>query len=108
MLFVSEIFEVRPLQWGLRGDPFLWNELRRSFADKELPCPKDQFAADFHALFQTLTGDTLGSKEHTFVQRYGDAGTGMSRGAVSRKFWSEKGLPLLLSRLDLLNEEYSA
>ena len=26
---VSEIFEDEPIQWGLRGDPYLWQEMRK-------------------------------------------------------------------------------
>ena len=25
--YVSEIFVSKPLQWGLRGDPYLWDDL---------------------------------------------------------------------------------
>ena len=25
---VSELFNEEPRQWGLRGDPFLWDEMR--------------------------------------------------------------------------------
>ena len=97
MKFVSEIFNNRPIQWGLRGDPFLWDEMQQYFSKKELPCTKEQFDAEFRCQFKLMTGDELGFAKVTYVKRY--AKTGMSKGVVSHTFWREKGLPLLLSRL---------
>ena len=31
-VFVSSIFEETPKQWGLRGDPYLWEEMRNEFS----------------------------------------------------------------------------
>jgi len=97
MKFVSEIFNNRPIQWGLRGDPFLWDEMHQYFSEKELPYTQEQFDAEFRCQFKLMTGDELGSAKRTFVRRY--AMTGMSKGTVSHTFWLEKGLPLLLSRI---------
>ena len=33
---LSVIFEEEPDQWGLRGDPFLWAELKEESKGKEL------------------------------------------------------------------------
>ena len=34
---ISEIFEDEPTQWGLRGDPFLWRELKEFFKEIDMP-----------------------------------------------------------------------
>jgi hypothetical protein len=34
---VSEIFEEEPRHWGLRGDPFLWRELKEIFKEIDMP-----------------------------------------------------------------------
>ena len=100
---VSIIFNERPIQWGLRGDPFLWDELKEHFCKKELPYSQDEFTNDFYRLFKEICGDELGTKEHTFVKRY--AKIGMSAGQLSHAFWKENGLPLLLSRLYIVNTQ---
>ena len=32
-VFVSAIFEEKPKQWGFRGDPYLWEELKKEFSE---------------------------------------------------------------------------
>jgi hypothetical protein len=34
---ISEIFEEEPIQWGLRGDPWLWRELKSKFESVPMP-----------------------------------------------------------------------
>lgn len=99
---VSSIFDIRPMQWGLRGDPFLWDEMQKHFNDKKLPYPQEQFRKDFYSLFESISGDALGSKKTTFAKRY--AKTGMSAGQLHHGFWIETALPLLLRRLELVNK----
>lgn len=41
--FVSEIF-AEPETWGLRGDPFLWEYLKKYYADIEIPYSIEQFS----------------------------------------------------------------
>ena len=43
MRFVGELFENEPKQWGLRGDQYLWRELRIKLATVELPLPAQSF-----------------------------------------------------------------
>ena len=33
----SDLFEPEPEKWGLRGDTYLWRELKEHFGDNELP-----------------------------------------------------------------------
>ena len=100
---VSIIFDEPPIQWGLRGDPYLWDELKEHYRGNELPYSQDEFTHDFHKLFKEICGDELGETKRTFVKRF--AKTGMSAGQLSHIFWKEKGLPLLVSRLEVANKE---
>lgn len=100
---VSVIFETRPIQWGWRGDPFLWDEMKTYFETKKLPYTKGQFMDDFYFFFKLVTGDELGSSNKSYVERF--AKVGMSKGLISHEFWIEKGLPLLCSRLDAANKD---
>lgn len=100
---VSAIFEQKPVQWGLRGDPYLWEDLQSAFASIPLPCPVSQFVEQFNILFIELTNQTLNSEnEHVYIEKY--AHGGMSSGHISLTFWKERALPLLIGRLQKENE----
>ncbi|REK76711.1 hypothetical protein [Paenibacillus paeoniae] len=95
---VSDLFEEYSLHWGTRGDPYLWEDLKQYFSNKELPCPAEQFELEFFLAFEQLTGVSLDSTQEPFlVQKY--AHGGMSSGYISPKFWMETALPLLVERL---------
>ena len=34
---LSFIFEKKPMQWGLRGDSYLWDEMQESYISRDLP-----------------------------------------------------------------------
>lgn len=89
---VSSIFR-EPWQFGLRGDPFLWNELREHFVAAGIPETQEEFVAQVTATIKELTGSGLRSDTPVFVERY-DAG-GMSSGYISPQWWRTKGIPLL-------------
>jgi len=40
---VSIIFKSKPKRWGLRGDPYLWDELEKNFSTILFPCSKECF-----------------------------------------------------------------
>ena len=39
---LSIIFEDEPKQWGLRGDQYLWAELREECIGKEIPIEEEK------------------------------------------------------------------
>jgi len=36
MNLVADLFDPEPEQWGLRGDPYLWREMKETFAETQL------------------------------------------------------------------------
>lgn len=98
---VSIIFEEPPEKWGLRGDPYLWDDLKKYFKNKVFPYPKATLINDIHRIFEDITGEELGTREISHVPEYEHGG--MSSGDLSHAFWHEKALPLILSRLDYYN-----
>jgi hypothetical protein len=100
---VSKIFEQKPERWGLRGDPFLWDELQQVFTTIPLPCSKTCFIHHFEKFFQELTNHSFKSESDNWVEKY-DHG-GMSSGGISVQFWRENALPVLISRLEKLSKE---
>jgi hypothetical protein len=100
---VSKIFEENPERWGLRGDPYLWDELQQVFTTIPLPCSKTCFIHHFEKFFLELTNHSFKSESDFWVEKY-DLG-GMSSGGISVEFWQKKALPLLFTRLEKLNKE---
>ncbi|QDU46854.1 hypothetical protein Mal52_53770 [Symmachiella dynata] len=89
---IQSVF-TEPRQWGLRGDPFLWKELRDHFSAAELPETAEKFIAQVELKIKDLTGSMLRGDQPIFVERY-DAG-GMSSGQICSEWWRETGIPLL-------------
>lgn len=102
--FVSEIF-AEPETWGLRGDPFLWEYLKKYYADIEIPYSIEQFHSEILLTFQEFTGRPLEKGEQYMASEFAKVHAGMSTGQLDGSFWIDKAIPLLLSRLKKLNDE---
>ncbi|WP_226669683.1 hypothetical protein [Metabacillus litoralis] len=103
---VSIIFERKPNKWGLRGDPYLWNELQTTFARIPLPCSTSQFIQLLKKHFQEVTNHEFSTKIETLsVEKYSHGG--MSSGVISTLFWEKEALPLLINQLQFANEYYN-
>ena len=46
--FLSEMFQVQPPHWGLRGDPFLWEDMKQAFAETPFPYSAHELVVDVH------------------------------------------------------------
>jgi hypothetical protein len=98
----SALFKPEPLQWGLRGDPFLWRAMARALSSRPFPNTGNQLDALIEAEFERLVGSPLpeeksiSDSDSIYVKRY--ARGGMSSGQVSPHFWRVTALPLLRSR----------
>ncbi len=93
---VSEIFEEEPIQWGLRGDPFLWRELKERFKDTDMPETQEQLKDLIEKEYETSTGHPITHEKMFGVERF--RSQGMSSGGISPEFWVSSGIPLLVSR----------
>lgn len=93
---LADLFEHEPAQWGLRGDPYLWRDMRATLEIAPYPHTDVQLVALLEATYQQLTGVSLSRAEPVFVERYSHGG--MSSGYVSPQFWVETAIPLLQAR----------
>jgi hypothetical protein len=93
---ISTLFAPEPIQWGLRGDPYLWREMAEHLQDVRLPDSLAELSSVLEEAFFKLTGYPVSYARHIRVDRH--AHGGMSSGGIATEFWREKGLPLLLSR----------
>lgn len=83
----GKLFEDEPSQWGLRGDPHLWQELRIHLAATPIPADAQQLQPILEQAFQSLSGQPLATEEDYFF--------------VSLRRWRDvqrHGLPRILAR----------
>ena len=99
MNFVSQYFENPPIQWGFRGDPRLWEEMKIKMATEVVPKTADELEELLQNKFYELTGEKIECGKKTFILRYKHIKPiGMSSGIISHDFWLNKGFPLILQR----------
>lgn len=89
--------------WGLRGDPFLWEELRDWLAFRPLPDTFGAFAAQLEEAFLALAGVPISHQGNVFIERL--AHGGMSSGHIALSFWQRSAFPLLFQRFGQLFPE---
>jgi hypothetical protein len=100
---IEKLFQ-EPQQWGLRGDPFLWRELRQHFIETGLPATLSEFMNRLESQFRELVGVSLATdQESVFIQRY--AHGGMSSGQIVPDWWRRTGMPLLKERFSMLHAQ---
>ena len=95
---IADLFIPDPPHWGLRGDPYLWREMRDHFAAIPLPETFPMLVEKIDAAFLQLTGSPISAPESFFVERF--AHGGMSSGHVCPEFWREIAVPLLGERYE--------
>ena len=94
---VAALFQDEPRRWGLRGDPYLWREMRRHLEGVACPTTPDGLTSVIEKAFEELTGFPLSHADPVYVEKYSHGG--MSSGYVQPGFWRETAVPLLQSRL---------
>ena len=94
---VAALFKDEPVRWGLRGDPYLWRDMRRNFEGVESPTTSEGLASLVEEAFEELAGFPISHAEPVYVEKYSHGG--MSSGYVDPKFWRETAVPLLWNRL---------
>ncbi len=88
------IFDNKPEQWGLRGDPYLWSEMREAFAGRSLEISEKDLANEVCKYYEKAVGEPLKYDSQVYVERF--AHGGMSSGYVSGEFWICRGIPKLI------------
>lgn len=101
-IFVSSLLERKPEKWGLRGDPFFWDELKQRTQTIRLPETKADLEKLLLKLFKELIGQEPAYGESIHVDRY--RANGMSSGIVCADYWLEKGFPLIIKRFEEINK----
>jgi hypothetical protein len=93
---IGELLEPEPRQWGLRGDPYLWRDMRDHLSKTPLPETVDALRDELEKAFLLLSGRAISTADDFRVERF--AHGGMSSGFICAAFWRERALPLLTER----------
>jgi hypothetical protein len=93
---VGALFAPEPEVWGLRGDPFLWRQMRSDLLSTPLPATEADLESLIAKAFLDTAGQPISSDEDVYVQRYSRGG--MSSGFVSPEFWRDQAMALLKKR----------
>lgn len=91
---LSNIFIKKPEQWGFRGDPFFWEDLKQYFDTIDMPYDEWELTKDIYRLFYEITRERLTLEATPYVEKY--AHGGMSDGKVRGCFWIKQGIPFLM------------
>ena len=97
--YLSEMFNIQPPNWGLRGDPYLWQDMKKAFADTPFPYSAHELVVDVQRIFREKTGEELSNGARPYVEAYDHGGP--SAGKVSGRFWLGTAIPLLLAMRDV-------
>ena len=90
------IFENPPQQWGLRGDRYLWDEMKEKLKDHEYPATEDELIIILHQTFEQLTDKPIKNRRIFRVERFSHGG--MSSGMIDPEFWERIAIPMLSER----------
>lgn len=95
---IGQLFDRAPSQWGLRGDPYLWRELRAEFASTALPASAPELEIMIRSAAEAVVGRPLAESDEPVYVREFDPGHGLSAGAVAPTWWIANGIPALIDR----------
>ncbi len=77
---ISEIFEEEPIRWGLRGDPYLWRELKSRLREIDMPETPEQLKEVIEKEYEVATGYPISCEKNFVVERFKHGG--MSSGGI--------------------------
>jgi len=98
---LSIIFEEKPKRWGFRGDPYFWDHLKKIAENMDVISP-EELEEWIKEEYFSLSGKALTDEYMDFAVIKQFAHGGMSSGGVDNRWWVNKGIPLLKSRLAAL------
>lgn len=94
------VFERRPAHWGLRGDPYVWQEMAERLQGQPVPATHAQSLALLRRTFADVVGvqvNAIRASGTVYCERF--AHGGMSSGQVHLGSWRDRLLPMLANRV---------
>lgn len=96
----AEVFERQPAHWGLRGDPYVWQEMAERLRAQPVPATRAQALGVLRRTFADVVGvevNEVRAGDSVYCERF--AHGGMSSGQVHMSTWRERLLPMLANRV---------
>lgn len=107
MIDVHKIFIQKPSRYGLRGDPFLWNELCIELSKEKIETLED-FTSKLKNSFKYLVSKGVPSENGKIIKMPEYPKEGLSGGLISNTWWINEGIPALLNLCEhAIIENYS-
>ncbi|WP_030643899.1 hypothetical protein [Streptomyces flaveus] len=97
-VLMSDLFDPEPEQWGLRGDPYVWQALRDHLSGTEIPASVDEVISLLRMAFSEVVGVDIVTERESQVYREQYAHGGMSSGFVALHVWRDRLMPMLVDR----------
>ncbi|WP_353814813.1 hypothetical protein [Agromyces sp. SYSU T00266] len=94
----ASLFARGLVQWGLRGDPHLWEAMRESLTGEPFPAGFWDVRSTVQREFARLTGQPLTDTDAPLRVAAFVTGSGMSDGHVLPSFWVRTAIPILIDR----------
>lgn len=101
---ITDLFDPVPDGWGLRGDLYLWLEMRSALNHVTIPDRAESLGPIISSIFFVLTGAELSPEIQVRVTRFERGG--MSSGMVDGDFWHNTFLPMMQQRALWLREAW--
>lgn len=101
---MSDLFDPALNQWGFRGDPFLWVEMRQALCHVPIPGDDETTERILLGCFTSLTGAELRRDINLSVERFSRGG--MSSGMLCGETWANELLPKLRQRAQWLRDAW--
>jgi hypothetical protein len=93
---IGDLLVLEKEGWGLRGDPWLWMELRKSTSRIPLPDTQKELTALLRNLVLARTNSKMLDGDSVYIARFSRGG--MSGGHISLRFWEQDGIPTIVER----------
>jgi hypothetical protein len=93
---LSTVFSDPPGQWGLNGEPELWEEFKAHFLQENEPGTEEKFLEELYDTFEELTGRPVQTDSFIYVKRFNRGGFGS--GLIDPWNWRAVVIPTLARR----------
>ncbi|WP_400996790.1 hypothetical protein [Agromyces sp. GXQ0307] len=94
----ASLFDRGLVQWGMRGDPHLWEAMRDALVGVPMPTAFWDVRSTVQREYARITGQPLtDTNEPVRVAAY-VTGSGISDGRVLPSFWVRTAIPILIDR----------
>lgn len=91
---MSLLFEEKPRNWGLRGDPILWDMMKDRLRFKEIPEWESVIQLIIEEKYYFITGQNINDDEFKYNEKFDN--DGISGGHCSPEFWRTKAIPQII------------